>query len=576
MRLVRISSNKESFKEVMFKDGLNLVVADRTETSAATDSRNGVGKTTLFQIIDYCLGGQVREGDSLKKLEGGGWEFSLDTTIRGSAVRITRSVDETDVRISGELEQLGLAPAEGAERRIGPGQWADWLGTEHFNLAPRGLRAAYEPTFRGLVRHFLRFRKDSYFDPFATFSGQPPAQVQVENAFLLGLDWRLAVQWQQIKDRAKTLEILAKSDVEELGTTLAEVQSRRARETAQLARLSESIAEFRVLPQYQETQVRANAAADQMRRLANQVLLTDRELTLYREQLDVTTVEHRADVERLFAEVGVVFGENLVRALDEVEHFHQTVARNRSAYLEAEITRLERLQTERGRHLQELEDSRQRDMLLLQSHGALEDYAALQQRAGMLSASIEAAAVRIDEIQAIRRGKTAIKSDIIELQVRAERDLDERREALSEILGNFSAVFEELYGTPADLLVETTEAGYKFRAALPREGSTGTGKMGIFAYDLVIAQAWTMRGKGPGFLAHDSVLFDGVDERQTAAAIALAAASASTEGFQYILTANSDDLTESEFERVKLPLDKHVVLRLTDADESGGILGVRV
>jgi uncharacterized protein YydD (DUF2326 family) len=144
------------------------------------------------------------------------------------------------------------------------------------------------------------------------------------------------------------------------------------------------------------------------------------------------------------------------------------------------------------------------------------------------------------------------------------------------VLSRFSEAFEALYGSEAFLLVDVGDAGYRFTVKVPREGSTGTGKVGIFAYDLAITETWAARQSGCGFLAHDSVLFDGVDERQTASAMALAAESAEKFGYQYLLTANSDDLTPEEMDRVRLDIPANLVIRLTDADESGGLLGVRV
>ena len=56
----RITANKSSFHPVEFTPGLNVVLADRTDTSTQKDTRNGLGKSTLIDIIDFCLGSNVR------------------------------------------------------------------------------------------------------------------------------------------------------------------------------------------------------------------------------------------------------------------------------------------------------------------------------------------------------------------------------------------------------------------------------------------------------------------------------------------------------------------------------------
>ena len=55
------------------------------------------------------------------------------------------------------------------------------------------------------------------------------------------------------------------------------------------------------------------------------------------------------------------------------------------------------------------------------------------------------------------------------------------------------------------------------------------------------------RPASPGFLIHDSTIFDGVDERQRAEALELAASESQAHGFQYICTLNSDDVPRNEF-----------------------------
>src|SRR5258705_9960023 len=44
-----------------------------------------------------------------------------------------------------------------------------------------------------------------------------------------------------------------------------------------------------------------------------------------------------------------------------------------------------------------------------------------------------------------------------------------------------------------------------------------------FCFDLMLTEMNIRRGRGPGFLIHDSHLFDGVDERQVAKALQLGA-----------------------------------------------------
>lgn len=98
--------------------------------------------------------------------------------------------------------------------------------------------------------------------------------------------------------------------------------------------------------------------------------------------------------------------------------------------------------------------------------------------------------------------------------------------------------------------------------------------MQIFCFDMMLTLLSLRRGRSPGFLVHDSHLFDGVDERQVGKALALGASLAEEHGFQYIVSLNTDDVPRevpSSFNLEDYTLDT----RLSDSTEDGGLFGFR-
>jgi uncharacterized protein YydD (DUF2326 family) len=98
--------------------------------------------------------------------------------------------------------------------------------------------------------------------------------------------------------------------------------------------------------------------------------------------------------------------------------------------------------------------------------------------------------------------------------------------------------------------------------------------MKVFCFDLMLAQLWAEKPFSPGFLIHDSNIYDGVDERQRAKALQRAARESQRHDFQYICCLNSDAVPTSDFDK-EFNLDPHIRLVLTDATEDGGLLGMR-
>jgi uncharacterized protein YydD (DUF2326 family) len=156
---------------------------------------------------------------------------------------------------------------------------------------------------------------------------------------------------------------------------------------------------------------------------------------------------------------------------------------------------------------------------------------------------------------------------------RARTRYDELRAQRDKAIALFNGNTEALYESPGRLIIDVNEKGFDFDVSIDRSGSHGVSNMKIFCFDLMLMQLWADRGGGPGVLIHDSALFDGVDERQTAAALELACKESERLGFQYICTLNSDDLPKNELGSDSSVLGR-IAIALNDRDPSGTLLGI--
>jgi uncharacterized protein YydD (DUF2326 family) len=104
--------------------------------------------------------------------------------------------------------------------------------------------------------------------------------------------------------------------------------------------------------------------------------------------------------------------------------------------------------------------------------------------------------------------------------------------------------------------------------------SKGIKNMQIFCFDMMLMHLCAKRGIGPGFLVHDSHLFDGVDGRQVISALKAGAETANELGFQYIVSMNEDDVFKETADGFDVR-DYILPVVLTDATEDGGLFGLR-
>jgi hypothetical protein len=131
---------------------------------------------------------------------------------------------------------------------------------------------------------------------------------------------------------------------------------------------------------------------------------------------------------------------------------------------------------------------------------------------------------------------------------------------------------EELRGWKA--AEERLVRGFRFDVEIERARSAGVSNMKVFAFDITLLQLWSEHPQAPGFVIHDSLLYDSVDERQKALALDLAAREAEERGWQYICTFNSDELPVGLIPDDS-PARADPILTLTDATDDGMLLGRR-
>ena len=229
------------------------------------------------------------------------------------------------------------------------------------------------------------------------------------------------------------------------------------------------------------------------------------------------------------------------------------------------------------REVQRLELDRRRGQLMniLQSGGALEHYSRLQEEAGRTEAKVEALRQQLEIAERIESTKVQLDLERARLQQALQADLQERNDIMNDAIVIFEELSTSLYEQAGHLTIAATPNGPTFQVAIDAQRSKGINSMQIFCFDLMLAKLTAKRGIGPGFLIHDSHLFDGVDERQVAKALQLGANHAERVGFQYIVTMNSDALPEDRYQD---GFDVHQYVnptRLTDEKETGGLFGLR-
>jgi len=393
------------------------------------------------------------------------------------------------------------------------------------------------------------------------------------------LDWSIPVHFQELRDREKvTKELRKAARTGELGPYIgnaAELRTRLAVAEDRANRLRGRLDSFHVVPEYKELELEASRITGEIDSLNLENVVDHDLIRELQESLAMESAPDTQDLAKLYAEAGIVLPELPRRRIAESERFHRTIIENRRAHLGAEVESARGRFAERDLRKDRLDGRRAQIMGVLKAGGALEHFTGLREELGRAEADVEMLRQKLATAERLDRTKTEQDLERARLVKALREDIHERDDIVREVILCFEELSRSLYERAGSLTISETPNGPRFEVHIAAERSKGITNMQIFCFDFMLMEICGRRGHWPGFLIHDSHLFDGVDERQVAKALQLGAQRAAAGGFQYIVTLNSDSVPAEGFTEGFDVRDHVVEPRLTDATETGGLFGIR-
>lgn len=582
-----IRSNNPKFQKITFQPGFNVILADREREKKKDDSkdtRNGAGKSTLVEIMHFCLGASASKNSPLKVDELKTWSFSIVINIREKDYVFTRYVDNSSrIYVEGDADALGFDVKYDKKQHmyyVGVAKFNEAMLPVMYNLNKSELRK-YTPSFRELISYNIRRGIDGYRNAFEFFPKQKVYSIQGCNSYFLGLNLDYASQFQEIKDKIKGIGdykkaansgILGKKNL-----NIGELNTEAITLEQECVELKEQLESFRVHPQYAEITKEADAYTEQIHKVVNDVTIKKQLLENYERSIaSEENVIGYSDIERIYSEAGVDFAVSLKKKLDEVVNFHNAIIENRKSYLHGEIEKIKNNIMQQETALKDISERRAVLLEILDSHGALEEYTAMQERYSTTLHRLEQIRENLTLAQTIEDSKSRVTIETQELLLKSRRDYVERTPSLEKAISVFRNNSEALYAEPGTLTVDLEDTGYKFGVNIKRAKSQGINYMKVMCYDLMLMELRKQKQSFPDFLVHDSTIFDGVDERQVAKSLMLAMKKSKEHDYQYICLMNSDTVPEKEMTKQAIEaFNNAVVRRISDKDDESGLLGIK-
>ncbi len=573
MQLIKVYSNKESFRTVKFNEnGLSFIIARQKEPGVSEKGKtyNGVGKSLLVRIIHYCLGANVKGYKSFcDKLQG--WDFYVDFSIDNKVYTAKRSNDYPQKIF---LDGKGLSIKKFNEK----------MESLCFNI-PQNIGYL---SFRSLLPFFIRPKRESYVSYDRPVKTGNAYQMVLYNSFLLGLDVFLAQKKHSIKkeqDRIKKLESNFKNDTllrnffsgdKDVTLTILDLEE-------QIKKLDEDLNGFKVAKDYNEVQVEADRIENELFSLNNKVILMQNSIDKIGKSLNIETTMSKNDVESVYEEANISFSENLIKTLDELEDFYNKLITNRKKRLLEQKNKLISEKKNKIEDVKRLQKEFDKFMKYLGDHQALDVFVALSNKSADLKTQRDNLK-KYQDLQAEYKDKErqAEKSQL-ELTEETEKYLKAMEPDIAELRDCFRGLAKRFYpNSVSGLTIENNDGDNQLRfnidAKIESDTSDGINNVKIFCYDLTVL----FKGYNHkiNFIFHDSRLFDGIDERQKAEIFRTVYKEFGGSNKQYIATVNQNQLdeikkqlNEDQYNNI---ITNNTVLTITDEDSSEKLLGITV
>jgi len=589
MRLNRLYSNKpEFFAPIVFNDGFSAIIAEIRVPENQKLATHNLGKSTVGDLIDFCLLKGKRSSFFLFKHSGlfSGFVFFLELTLPDSGYLTIRRAVSPGSRVDLLTSDAPLDDASVDE--------VDWdhtnLTLDQAKLVLDGLLGvdALKPWgLRQLVGYLIRSQAD-YQDVFQLdkHAGKY-REWKPFMAHLLGLDAAHVVELYDKREEIDQAEKHLSSLLAEWGDSEVEpsvisgLVALKRREVQEKSAILDAFAfgaedaeQVRELVEDTERNIAGlNERAYRLAQLASRL-----EESLAEQQV-IFRIE---DAEELFQQAGVAFGDQIKKDYDQLVAFNRAISSERREILLEQLRDSNSELASVTTQLTGLNLERSRALGFLRETDSLEKYKALSRELTTLAAELQvlearrAAVARVVELRQRNRAlsedfnrvKSVVESEIVDLS-------DDDDSTLGRIRQYFSEIIYETLGQKAVLAIDMNGAGgLDFVAEFIDSSGTATSggrgttyrKLMCIAFDLAV-----LRSYGdvtfPRFVYHDGA-FEQL-ERRTRQNLLGVFREYSNYGLQPIVSLLDLELPESANDDAAGIVDDDVVVRLHDEGEDG-------
>lgn len=572
MYLLKLSANNPNFKEVkFFKNGVNIIKGvqisnDRKKTY------NGVGKSLLIKLIDFCLG--CSEVKDLKKLTN--WEFFLEVEINGINYIFSRETNNQKIIKINSIEYDLNSFKTFLENKL-------FISSQLFDNF----------SYRTLITRFIRPTKESYTSYKKIFTKEKDYVADLSIAFLLGLD--TTIMNQKIKLKTEIDEEASKKKFYENDERLKrflisgkDIKITIANLKSKLSLLETNISTFKINEEYENLNISKENLNRDRKFLLNELTTIENQLLSIEKSLNITPDISLNKIFNLYESIKITFEKNIKKSLEEVSEFHNKLIETRQLRLKEEIKKLKLNKEIIKKQLNEINLKLDGYCEIFKNSGTFEEFEVLNNEYRELKIQLNDLEKYNKILLDTKNKQSELKIELDMSNIAAQNYLTEINTLIENIIltfNNFTINFYEGKESGISIKVNNNLNKQRFdiEAYIESDTSDGINEVKIFCFDSTLLSFTS--NHNVRFLIHDSRLLSNMDARQQYSLFKTANDFFEENKLQYIIGINENMVdgmikgTGEDWQHISELFEgdnNRIVLKLTDENEESKLLGKNI
>lgn len=565
IRINRLYSENNFFDEIVFHDGVNLILGEKYDNSSVKGRKtNGVGKSMSIEFLDFCFLSDY-DKSRIAKIPKEVFDVEeyvmLDLDIGDDAVTIKRNRKEADKPII-----IRNGKAVSFEKIQDAREYLTGLIFSKLN-------GKQVPSFRNLFSILMRDERSEFTDIIKChdLTKRIPDDLST-HLFMLGFSlesYRNSLD--TIKEIEGTTKIISENKKELTQGGQKKISDVRAELNAledELQKMEDAIESFKT----NETFDSMEAEIVELENLLDQLRKRQKALRHDYEKIRRMPKPEQVDeneIELVYNQFKNDLGNAVVKSLTEVVGFKNKIEEFQRTLVNQKARELENQLKDIAEQIRILDDEYSEKLKVIDKKGVLKNLKTSLKIYETKKDALSHTKYLFDEYEKNDKKKKVLKLQKTQEIMKIDEEIEKNSEIIHSFINTILEIHESIMGNKeCSFDIQTIDNARSktpvvLNLRIYDDGSHSVDRTKVFIYDMALLFNQYTRQRHPLFLVHDNI-FDVDQDTLVQCLNYVYKQEEQFQDFQYILTLNRDKIENEERRKwIKMDIDEHQVAIFT-------------